>query len=114
MSIDNVTRVRGDISEMLEKIRNISTKTQVFSETAVTPTKDFTEIMSVAKSHILKVSELQTEAESIKNAYISGNTNISMAQVAIASQKSKLAFEGLIAVRNKILEAYKDIMNMPV
>jgi flagellar hook-basal body complex protein FliE len=70
--------------------------------------------MSMAKDGLMKVSQLQSETENLKSAYVSGSGNVSLSQVVVASQKSKLAFEGLIAVRNKILEAYKDIMNMPV
>ena len=50
----------------------------------------------------------------LKNKYISGDANVSLSQVVVASEKSKLAFEGLIVVRNKCLESYKEIMNMPV
>jgi flagellar hook-basal body complex protein FliE len=32
----------------------------------------------------------------------------------ITSQKSKLAFSAMAEVRNKFLEAYKEVMNMPV
>ena len=59
------------------------------------------------------VTELK-QTEKLKNAYVAGDSSVSMAQVILSSQKSKLAFEGLVTVRNKILEAYKDIMNMPV
>jgi len=63
---------------------------------------------------VSSVNQVQVQSESLKNAYISGDTTVSMSQVIVASQKSKLAFEGLMAVRNKILDAYKEIMNMPV
>jgi flagellar hook-basal body complex protein FliE len=32
----------------------------------------------------------------------------------LARQKSSLAFQATLQVRNKLLSAYKDIMNMPV
>ena len=32
----------------------------------------------------------------------------------IAVQKSSVSFEAMVAVRNKLVEAYKDVMNMPV
>lgn len=119
MVINNVSAVRADITEILSKMREVSNKTNVFSEgsavgAAAEPTKSFDAVLSIAKNSLSNVSNMQSESEQIKNAYIAGDSSVSMSQVIVASQKSKLAFEGLITVRNKILEAYKEIMNMPV
>ncbi|MDR3476551.1 MAG: flagellar hook-basal body complex protein FliE [Gammaproteobacteria bacterium] len=115
MSINSVPGVRTDINDLLTKIREVSNKSKSLSEShSVGATKSFDDIMSVAKGALTNVSQVQTESEKVKNAYISGDSSVSMSQVVVASQKSKLAFEGLVSVRNKILEAYKEIMNMPV
>ncbi len=115
MAIQNIQGVRTDISEMLSKIREVSNKSDVFSGSkAVTSSSNFGDVMSMAKNAVSSVNQVQVQSESLKNAYISGDTTVSMSQVIVASQKSKLAFEGLMAVRNKILDAYKEIMNMPV
>lgn len=107
--------VRNDISEMISKIRELSNKSKVFSGTeSVSVDKSFDSVLSIAKNALSTVNTAQVENEHLKNAYISGDKNVSMSQVIISSEKSKLAFEGLITVRNKILEAYKEIMNMPV
>lgn len=121
MSINNVTGVRADINDMLSKIREISHKSKVFSENTsiiskpgVASTTSFQDTFSAVKDVFNNVNQMQSESETIKNAFISGDKHVSLSQVVIASQKSKLAFEGLVTVRNKILEAYKEIMNMPV
>jgi flagellar hook-basal body complex protein FliE len=115
MAINNVSGVRSDINDMLSKIREVSNKSKVFTPAPeVGSTKSFDAALSVAKNAITNVSKTQTETDHINNAYMMGDQTISMSQVLVASQKSKLAFEGLVTVRNKLLEAYKDIMNMPV
>lgn len=115
MEINKSLGPRSDISEMLSKIREVSNKSKIFTEPShVGETKSFDSILSVAKNSIEGVNNSQIETEKIKNAYIAGENNISMSQVIVASEKSKLAFEGLLSVRNKILEAYKEIMNMPI
>jgi flagellar hook-basal body complex protein FliE len=115
MTISNVGGVRADISDMLSKIREVSNKTPALSTvTQAQPTSNFGDVMSLAKTALTHVTQLQTQSEAVKNAYIAGDSSVSMSQVVVASQKSKLAFEGLVTVRNKILEAYKEIMNMPV
>jgi len=105
---------RIDIAETLSKIRSISSKTAVFGDITPVNGSKFSQIMSVAKDSISGINTSQLQAESIKNAYISGDPNVSISQVMMTTMKSKVAFEGLLVVRNKLLEAYKEIMNMPV
>lgn len=116
MTINSVPGVSSDITEMLSKIRDISSKTKAFSETGATvaPKESFGDVMSLAKSAVTNVNDTQASAEKIKNAFIAGDSHVSMSQVVVETQKSKLAFEGLLAVRNKILDAYREIMNMTV
>lgn len=116
MSIDAIQGgTRSDINEVLSKIRKVSSQSKIFEEHgSTTATSNFSDVLSIAKNAVSQVSESQTTADQVKNAYISGDSHITMSQVIMASQKSKLAFEGLITVRNKILEAYKEIMAMPI
>ena len=115
MTINNVQGVRSDISEMLAKIREVSNKSEIFSKTnTIEEPSNFHDAFSMAKDALSKVSQTQIDSDQLKTAYATGDGNVSIAQVIVASQKSKLALEGLISVRNKILDAYKEIMSMPV
>ena len=60
------------------------------------------------------VNGLQQEAKTKVTAVEMGDRRVSLAEAMIASQKSSVAFEATVQVRNKLVEAYKDIMNMPV
>jgi flagellar hook-basal body complex protein FliE len=120
-SIGNVVNAKSDISEMLNKIREVSSKNKAFG---MSSTQDLTSsgseklsfdsAMSSVKGVFDQVNSLQSQSESTKNSFLLGDKNVSISDVIVSSQKSKLAFEGLITVRNKILEAYKEIMSMPV
>jgi flagellar hook-basal body complex protein FliE len=57
---------------------------------------------------------LQKDAKSKVTALEMGDRSVSLAEVMIASQKSSVAFEATVHVRNKLVESYKEIMNMPV
>lgn len=114
MTINNVSGVRTDITDMLSKIREISNKSKVFTEPSESTTKSFDAALSIAKDAMSNVNKVQVDTEKMRNAYMAGDQSISMSQILVASQKSKLAFEGLMTVRNKLLEAYKEIMSMPV
>ncbi|MEO3678943.1 flagellar hook-basal body complex protein FliE [Rheinheimera fenheensis] len=72
---------------------------------------DFSSMLTSALNH---VNNLAQETGKLRTAVELGDPNVSLAQVMIASQKSSLAFEATVQVRNKLVEAYKDIMSMPV
>ncbi|MEM0515316.1 flagellar hook-basal body complex protein FliE [Pseudoalteromonas sp. YIC-827] len=71
----------------------------------------FGELLSNA---IDNVNGLQQDAKAKVTAVEMGDRRVSLAEAMIASQKSSVAFEATVQVRNKLVEAYKDIMNMPV
>ena len=62
---------------------------------------------------INQVNETQMQAANMSKAFELGE-NIDLSQVMIAVQKSKVSFEALTQVRNKLLTAYQDVMNMQV
>ncbi|GHG69457.1 flagellar hook-basal body complex protein FliE [Alishewanella longhuensis] len=66
------------------------------------------------KNALGSVNDMQQHASSLRNAVELGDPKVSLAQAMIASQKSSLAFEATVQVRNKVVEAYKEIMSMPV
>ena len=66
------------------------------------------------KSAVSQVNDLQMKTGELQKAFEAGDKNISVAQVMLASQKSGVAFQATLQVRNKFIEAYKEIMNMPI
>lgn len=59
------------------------------------------------------VNEQQAKAGALSSAYERGETH-DIVGVMIERQKASLGFEATLQVRNKLLSAYRDIMNMPV
>lgn len=60
------------------------------------------------------VNDLQSTSGELKNAVEMGDRSVSLAEAMIASQKAGVAFEATVQVRNKLVDAYKQIMSMPV
>ena len=60
-----------------------------------------------------QVNAQQSKASQITEAYERGDTH-DIVSVMIERQKASLGFETTLQVRNKLLSAYRDIMNMPV
>lgn len=60
------------------------------------------------------VNDLQATSGELKTAVEMGDRSVSLAEAMIASQKAGVAFEATVQVRNKLVDAYKQIMSMPV
>lgn len=116
MTIINSAITRVEISETLSRIRELSNKAKtpganILEE--VNPTR-FNQVMNVAKESLNEINQSQLQTETLKHSWMTGDPNVSISQVMMSTMKSRLAFEGLLVVRNKLLDAYKEIMNMPV
>ena len=59
------------------------------------------------------VNDQQAKASAVSDSYERGDTS-DIVQVMVERQKASLGFEATLQVRNKLLSAYRDIMNMPV
>jgi flagellar hook-basal body complex protein FliE len=59
------------------------------------------------------VNMQQGKASELSEAYERGETH-DIVSVMVERQKASLGFEATMQVRNKLLSAYRDIMNMPV
>lgn len=60
------------------------------------------------------VDATQKTSSEMATAFEMGDPNIGITDVMIASQKASVSFEAMTQVRNKLVKAYEDIMNMPV
>ncbi|MCP1675606.1 flagellar hook-basal body complex protein FliE [Natronocella acetinitrilica] len=60
-----------------------------------------------------QVNTMQMDASAKTEAFTRGD-DIPLTEVMVATQKSRVAFEATKQVRNHLVEAYRDIFNMPV
>jgi flagellar hook-basal body complex protein FliE len=72
---------------------------------------NFSEMMVSALD---SVNELQMESGKLSHALEMGDPNVTLSQTMIASQKATVAFQAASEVRNKLVNAYETIMNMPI
>lgn len=121
---------RVDISRLLGDMRALKAQTQVFQRPqgiGDTPTgmrslgalpvegtnqvPRFGDLMTQA---VNKVNEVQKASSAMAEAYERGVAGVDITDVMIASQKASVAFQAAVQVRNKVIEAYRDVMNMPI
>lgn len=60
------------------------------------------------------VSDAQNEVGALRREFALENPNVSLEQVMIAGEKAKLGFTAALGVRNRLVQAYSEIMNMQV
>ena len=63
---------------------------------------------------INKVSDTQQASNQLATAFEIGKSGVNLTDVMVASQKASVSFQALTQVRNKLVQAYQDIMQMPV
>jgi len=76
-----------------------------------TPDVDFKDVL---KNAIHSVNQAQNSAEAKAQAFSSGQPGVTIEEVMTSLQTANIAFQGMIAVRNRLVEAYRDITNMQV
>ncbi len=72
------------------------------------------EFSAMLKESIDTVNDLQQTSGKLSKQFEMGDQDVSLAEVMIASQKASVSFQAMVQVRNKLVEAYKDVMNMPM
>jgi len=60
------------------------------------------------------VSQTQNQASQLQRAVQMGDSSVSLEQTMVAMQKAQIGFQATIQVRNRLVQAYSDIMNMQV
>ncbi|MFN2308634.1 MAG: flagellar hook-basal body complex protein FliE [Gammaproteobacteria bacterium] len=66
------------------------------------------------KQSIDAVNASQQQSRDLSNAFVRGEPNVDLTEVMVAVQKASLSFQAITQVRNKLVQAYQDVMNMPV
>ena len=101
----------SEINQVLAQMRLMSAKAQGLPATQEAGQANFGDML---KDSINSVNESQQKAGELKKSFEMGEPGVDLADVMIAVQKSSVSFQAMVEVRNKLVEAYKDVMNMPV
>jgi flagellar hook-basal body complex protein FliE len=102
------------IDQMLSELRSVS---QVAQGKAVSPADapaggvNFADVLNNA---LKDVSAAQGEARAMAQNFSAGDPNVNLQDVMVNLQKASLSFQQMVQVRNRLVTAYQDIMNMPV
>ncbi|WP_191600705.1 flagellar hook-basal body complex protein FliE [Marinomonas algicola] len=116
---------RPDINQVLSQMRDM--RSQIQQPASITnPINKVGDIAGVEngieradfsamlKNAVDNVNTLQAESKNLAQSYERGVEGVDLPQVMIGLQKSSVSFEAMTQVRNKLVDAYEKIMNMPI
>ncbi|MEW6119188.1 MAG: flagellar hook-basal body complex protein FliE [Pseudomonadota bacterium] len=69
---------------------------------------------SALKSSLDQVNRMQQDSQKLAQRFAMGDNSVSLSDAMISLQKSGIALQQTIQVRNKLVEAYQSIMNMGI
>jgi flagellar hook-basal body complex protein FliE len=114
-----------NIDSVLAQIRSLQAQTKLSVPTAPTPAAGLAGAAQVAGSgsasfaNVLKqglaaVNATQQHAADVATRFERGEPGLELSQVMLEANKSQVAFRATVEVRNRLVNAYQEIMNMPI
>lgn len=95
--------------ELLQQIHHLSALAKGEKPEGKALDSTFAAMLNTA---LTNVNDAQLQAGELKTAFELGDPKVSLAEVMIASQKAEIGFQAVLQIRNKVVDAYKEIMNM--
>lgn len=101
------------ISQVLAEMRALQARASGISEAPAAAAQP-SEFANLMKNSVDHVASMQNQATALADAYESGDKSIDLTKVMLEVQKASLAFRAMTEVRNKLVDAYQQVMNMSV
>jgi flagellar hook-basal body complex protein FliE len=110
------------ITQVLAEMRALQARASGIAEApaANAQPSDFANIMkgtdfaNIMKGTVDQVATMQNHAMGLADAYEAGDKSVDLTNVMLEAQKAGLAFRAMTEVRNKLVDAYTQVMNMSV
>lgn len=98
---------------LLLQMRALTAQSQ--GQTAAPPAAEQSQnFADLLRQSIDKVNELQQSGNAMAQSFQKGDPNVQLSEVMVSLQKANVSFQAMVEVRNKLVSAYQEIMNMQV
>jgi flagellar hook-basal body complex protein FliE len=102
-----------EINQVLAQIRSLSAQTKVgTSQATQTQQTGPSQFANILRQGLDSVNQNQMKADELSDAFARGTPGVELPQVMLAGAKANISFHALNEVRNRLVSAYQDIMNM--
>ncbi|MGF6437929.1 flagellar hook-basal body complex protein FliE [Klebsiella cf. planticola B43] len=112
MSMNTLGGVLDQIQSQARQVSDISALNPF--NNATRKTESSSQFSNILLNSINNISGMQTFAKQQSQAYLTGAEGIGLNDVMVSIQKSSVALNLGVQVRNKLVSAYQEIMSMPV
>jgi flagellar hook-basal body complex protein FliE len=102
------------IQQVLAEMRALQARASGAASEITPAANSPADFASLLKDSVDHIAAMQNEATALANAYETGDKSIDLTKVMLEVQKAGLAFRAMTEVRNKLLDAYTQVMNMSV
>lgn len=103
-----------DVVRLLSQMRAMAQVAQGKPVQATVEDTQSPDFALLLKQSVEKVNAAQHEAKHLARAFELGDPNVTLPEVMVAAQKASVSFQAMTEVRNKLLNAYQDIMSMQI
>lgn len=116
MSQDNVQSLLSQMRAMSDMASGqLTPLSPASAPTSVAPVNaDGNDFQSLLKQAVQEVNQAQNSAQDKVQAFSAGAGNMTLEEVMVSLQKANLSFQTMIAVRNRLVDAYKEVTNLQV
>ena len=103
-----------EINQVLAQIRSLSAQTKVGTAQApqTQQANGPSAFANILRQGLDSVNQTQVKADQMTDAFARGTPGVELPQVMLATAKASVSFHALNEVRNRLVSAYQDIMNM--
>jgi flagellar hook-basal body complex protein FliE len=100
------------IDQVLAQIRSLSSQLQPPAAPSAGATEGTSNFANLLRNSIDQVNQSEQRANELATAFQRGTPGVDLPQVMLEMQKASVSFRALAEVRNRLVSAYQDIMNM--
>src|SRR5271163_4046761 len=102
------------IQQVLAEMRALQARASGISEEAAPASAQPMDFAKLLKDSVDHIATMQNQATALADAYETGDKSVDLTKVMLEVQKAGLAFRAMTEVRNKLVDAYTQVMNMSV
>ncbi|OYY94321.1 MAG: flagellar hook-basal body complex protein FliE [Hydrogenophilales bacterium 28-61-23] len=103
----------SNIDLMVNQLRAVAAQAAA-APTSLSDTASTHDFATMLKSAIDEVNGAQMDAKQLTRQFETGEPEVNLQDVVLSLQKASLSFQTMVQVRNKLVSAYQEVMNMQV
>ncbi len=107
-------KIEAMVAQMRNAVSSVKLPNSIESSVNQTQSSSGVDFAQIFKSHLEQTNQLQQNAQQLGQKYTLGDSSVNLSDVMIGYQKSSIALQTTVQIRNRLVSAYHDIMNMQV